>query len=70
MIGSYLIFQYWTTVQRYAGELCCCSYKRFGQSDSEDYLHELLEMGFILTREEVKEEYEKLRLREGLLSVH
>ena len=66
-MGVYLIFQFWATVQRLGRQLCC-SYKPMGKSNSEDYLQEVLEMGFIVNREDIREEYEKLRLRQGLLS--
>lgn len=37
-----------------------------GKSESELYLQEVLAMGYIINRDEVKEEFEKLRLRQGL----
>ena len=66
-MGVYLIFQFWATVQR-LGRRLCCSYRPMGQSNSEEYLQQCLEMGFVVNRSDIHEEYQKLLLRQGLLS--
>ena len=38
------------------------------RSDSEAYFVQVRSMGYCVTREEIKEEYEKIRLRQGMLS--
>ena len=59
------MFQFWSNVQRFSRQLCC-SYKPMGKSDSELYLAEVLAMGYVVSLDEVHEELEKLRLRQGL----